>query len=430
MGCQIVVGAQWGDEGKGKIVDLLCEHADVVARYQGGANAGHTVVVGDTTVILHLLPSGVLRPGIRCLLGNGVVIDPRAFFAEVEQVESAGFPLEGRLGVSPAAHVTMPYHRWLEQVEEAALGEKRIGTAGRAIGPTYRDKSGRSGIRISDLLHPVRLRDRLEARFASLRGPANERPTEFSVDALLDEFTAYGKRLAPFVTDVSLELHTALARGKNVLLEGAQGTMLDLDHGTYPFVTGSSAVAGGALVGVGLGPTKVGTVIGVAKAYCTRVGNGPFPTELAQGLGDHLREVGAEYGATTGRARRCGWYDAPAMRHAARVNGLEVMAVTKLDVLDGISPLRICRAYKVDGREMCEMPVDMEDFECAEPVYEDWEGWGESTTAARRWEDLPLNAQRYLDRLAGITGVPICLVSVGSERDSTLWLRDVRMPGR
>ncbi|HVP38968.1 MAG TPA: adenylosuccinate synthase, partial [Candidatus Saccharimonadales bacterium] len=375
MPCQIVVGAQWGDEGKGKIVDLLAERVQVVARYQGGANAGHTVVVGDATVILHLLPSGALRPGVRCLLGNGVVLQPRAFFEEVAAVERAGFPLAGRLGVSPAAHVTFPYHRWLERVEEAALGERRIGTAGRAIGPTYRDKTGRVGIRVADLLHPERLRARLEARWEALRGPAGEPPADLAPAALLAEHLDYGRRLKPYLADVSQELDAALARGQNVLLEGAQGTLLDLDHGTYPYVTSSSAVAGGALAGVGLGPTRVSSVLGVAKAYCTRVGNGPFPTELREGLGDTLRELGAEYGATTGRARRCGWFDAPAARHAVRVNGLELLAVTKLDVLEGLSPLRICRAYRVDGRERAEMPADMEAFERAEPVYEDWEGW-------------------------------------------------------
>ncbi len=427
MSCQVVVGAQWGDEGKGKIVDLLAEGADLVVRYQGGANAGHTVVSGDKTVILHLLPSGVLRKGRRCLLGNGVVIDPRALFEEIAMVEAAGFPLEGALGISPAAHISTPYHRWLEQVEEGALGENRIGTAGRGIGPTYRDKCGRVGVRVSDLLHPERLRRRLEARFAVLMDPSGRGPVELSLEAIHEEFVGYGRRLAPYVTDVSLEVNRAIAAGKHVLLEGAQGTLLDLDHGTYPYVTSSSAIAGGALTGIGLGPTRISSVLGVAKAYCTRVGNGPFPTELLDDLGDRLREVGAEYGSTTGRPRRCGWYDALTARHAARVNGLDALGITKLDVLDGIDPVRVCVAYQVGERELTEFPYDMEDFETAKPVYEDWPGWLEPTTGARRWEDLPEKAQRYLERVSELSGVPVALVSVGSDRSQTMWLRDLRM---
>jgi adenylosuccinate synthase len=413
MPCQIVVGAQWGDEGKGKIVDILSEGADLVVRYQGGANAGHTVWFGGKKYVLHLLPSGALREGKRCLLGNGVVIDPPALFEEMEQVAAAGLSLEGRLGISPAAHVTLPYHKWLEQMEETALGVERIGTAGRAIGPTYRDKSGRLGVRISDLLHPDRLRKRVESRVRMLVDPTGQSAAPgVDVPKVVGEYLEYGRRLAPYVVDVSLELNRALDAGRRVIMEGAQGAMLDLDHGTYPFVTSSSSVTG------------------VAKAYCTRVGNGPFPSEVEGEVGARLREVGAEFGATTGRPRRCGWYDAVAVRHAVRANGLETLGITKLDVLDGISPLKICTAYRVGERVLEEFTYDMEDFEDAVPVYEEWEGWTGSTAGARSWAELPEAARRYLDRLSEVSGAPLCLVSVGKDREETLWLRDIRFPVR
>ncbi len=427
MPCQIVVGAQWGDEGKGKIVDLLSEGADLVVRYQGGANAGHTVVIAGKQFILHLLPSGILRAGKRCLLGNGVVIDPPNLFEEMAQVEDAGISLKGRLGISPAAHVTLPYHRWLEQMEETALGVGRIGTAGRAIGPTYRDKSGRMGVRLSDLMHPERLRRRVESRVKMLVDPTGQQsPPGVDVDAVVAEYVGYGRILAEYVCDVSREVNTALDQGQRVILEGAQGTMLDLDHGTYPYVTSSSTVSGGALTGVGLGPMCITGVTGVAKAYCTRVGNGPFPSELTDEVGELLRKVGAEFGSTTGRPRRCGWYDAVAVRHAVRTNGLETLGITKLDVPDGMPVLRICNAYKVDGRLLTELPYDMEDFEHAEPVYEDWPGWSTPTSGARSWDELPAEARRYLDRLSEVSGAPLALVSVGKDREATLWLRDIR----
>ncbi|HZE19874.1 MAG TPA: adenylosuccinate synthase [Candidatus Angelobacter sp.] len=420
MSCRIVVGAQWGDEGKGKIVDLLSEEADVVARYQGGPNAGHTVVVGDKTFILHLIPSGILRPNTLCYIGNGVVIDCDALRKERETLLTQGIHVDGRLFVSLSAHIILPDHRALEQLTEGGPERARIGTTGRGIGPAYTDKAGRVGLRVADLLDPEireeRVR-RLRERTLKLLGPnAKLLPLE----AVLASCAKDDELLRGMAVNVSHAVDAAVRSGKRVLLEGAQGTHLDLDHGTYPYVTSSSAVAGGACTGVGIGPTRITDVIGVAKAYATRVGNGPFPSELQGELAEKLREEGNEYGATTGRPRRCGWFDVVAIRHAVRVNGLTQLVITKLDVLDCMPEIQIVAEYEIGNRRVSEMPESLSDLNAARPICEAFTGWRTSTTAAREWDDLPREARRYLDRLEELAGVPVRLISVGSGRDENV----------
>ncbi|MGE5178158.1 MAG: adenylosuccinate synthase [Bacteroidota bacterium] len=420
MSVRVIVGAQWGDEGKGKIVDLLSEEADVVARYQGGPNAGHTVCHGGQTFILHLIPSGILRPTTTCYIGNGVVVDLDALDAERSALEKQGISTEGRLFVSGSAHVILPDHRLAERHNESGVSGPAIGTTGRGIGPAYTDKAARVGLRVADLLDPAIREQRvrmLRERTLRLIGPgASTEP----LDKILERLESDAERLRPMVVNVSLAIAEAVAAGKRILLEGAQGTHLDLDHGTYPYVTSSSAVAGGACTGVGIGPTLIDEVIGVAKAYATRVGNGPFPSELSGGLADLLREEGNEYGATTGRPRRCGWFDAVAIRHAVRVNGLTQLVITKLDVLDRLEELSVVTAYTVGGRRVVEMPESLADLEDAAPVLETFPGWRAPTGSARQWDDLPREARRYLDRLETLAGVPIRLVSVGSGRDENV----------
>jgi adenylosuccinate synthase len=417
MPCTVVVGAQWGDEGKGKIVDALSANADVIARYAGGPNAGHSVMRGDTTIVLHLVPSGILVPGTRCLIGNGVVIDLERLRAEVAHLESLGVTVAGRLGVSASAHLILPYHRAVEAVFEKGPGA--IGTTGRGIGFAYRDKVARTGIRVGDLFEPAVFAERA-AR--SLDGYGREFPDAdlAGLDAvgLLASLDPLRRWLEPLVCDVSLELHDALAAGRRVLLEGAQGTLLDVDHGTYPFVTSSPASAAGAPLGVGLGPGAVDRVIGVAKAYATRVGNGPFPTEMPPGEAAHLREAGEEYGATTGRPRRCGWLDVPALRYAARVNGLDELVITKLDVLDDFDSIRACVGYERDGRAVTGFPASAEALARCRPVWREFTGWKSPTTATRRWADLPAAARAYLEWIEDAVGVPIRSVSVGAEPDA------------
>ena len=420
MSCRIVVGAQWGDEGKGKIVDLLSEEADVVARYQGGPNAGHTVVVGDKTFILHLIPSGILRPNTLCYIGNGVVIDCDALRKERETLLTQGIHVDGRLFVSLSAHIILPDHRALEQLTEGGPERARIGTTGRGIGPAYTDKAGRVGLRVADLLDPEireeRVR-RLRERTLKLLGTnAKLLPLE----AVLASCAKDDELLRGMAVNVSHAVDAAVRSGKRVLLEGAQGTHLDLDHGTYPYVTSSSAVAGGACTGVGIGPTRITDVIGVAKAYATRVGNGPFPSELQGELAEKLREEGNEYGATTGRPRRCGWFDVVAIRHAVRVNGLTQLVITKLDVLDCMPEIQIVAEYEIGNRRVSEMPESLSDLNAARPICEAFAGWRTSTTAAREWDDLPREARRYLDRLEELAGVPVRLISVGSGRDENV----------
>ena len=408
-------------------MDILSERADAVVRYQGGANAGHTVVVGGRTVVLHLVPCGILRPGKLCYLGNGVVLDPDALFRELTQLESAGVEVSGRLFVSLSAHVILPYHRVVESAMEEVLGEGRIGTAGRGIGPAYRDKAGRVGVRVCDLLDRKVLREKIQilARHAGALsrevGGAARLPEVEDAGPVLERFSALGERLRPMMVDVSIVLNRALDEGKTVLFEGAQGTLLDVDHGTYPFVSSSSATAGGACTGTGVGPTRIDEVIGVVKAYTTRVGNGPFPTELPPEESSALREAGGEYGATTGRPRRCGWFDAVVVRHSVRVNGITRLYITKLDVLDGTRELKICTAYRHRGATLTDFPAGIADAFAAVPVYESHPGWEGSVKRARSREGLPRAAAAYLRRIEELTGAEVAGVSVGSGREEMVF---------
>ena len=418
-----VIGAQWGDEGKGKIVDLLTSYFSIVARYQGGHNAGHTVYVGGTKFVLRLIPSGILHPGITCVIGNGVVIDPRALFAEVDELAKAGIDADHRIVISDKAHLILPYHRDLDLLSEARRGERKIGTTSRGIGPAYEDKIARRGIRVGDLADPRGLeqdvRDNVTARNRLVQGNTMDwRP-------VLDELLRYGERMRPWVHDVSLMLNEAMRNGKAILFEGAQGTLLDIDHGTYPYVTSSNASIGGVCTGLGLGPRAIGGVLGVAKAYTTRVGEGPLPTELFGELGNRLRESGQEYGAVTGRPRRCGWYDAVAVRYGVRINGLDGLALTKLDVLDGLERIEICSSYRCGSRTLTEFPSDLAQLAACEPVYESMPGWSALTRGVRRFADLPEAARRYIARLEEVSGVPAAIISTGSDRDDTILREDI-----
>ena len=423
----VVVGAQWGDEGKGKIVDRFTEFADVVARYQGGNNAGHTLVVGGEKTVLHLIPAGVLHKGKTCIIGNGVVVDPTVFMMEIDRLKQKGYLADdSQLVLSLDAHVIMPWHKAVDLAREQSMGAGKIGTTGRGIGPTYEDKVARRGIRVRDLLDPAKL-----ARKVAERLPvAQEELRRLGADAKLDagvitaEYTALGKRLAVYAKDASRILHELIKAGKSVLFEGAQGTMLDVDHGTYPFVTSSNTVASNAATGTGVGPTSIDEVIGLAKAYSTRVGGGPYPTEQKGAIGEELRRIGQEFGATTGRPRRTGWFDAVAMRYAARVNGLHGLAIMKIDVLSGFPELQVAVAYKLDGKTLDEMPGDPEDLERCEPIYETLPGWAEPLKGVRSWEGLPAAARSYVKRLEVLTGVPVIAVSVGPDREETILLRN------
>ena len=419
--CTVVVGAQWGDEGKGKIVDVLAADADIVARYQGGANAGHTVDVAGDEFILHQIPSGILHSDKRCLLGNGVVLDLEQFFGELDGLEARGIDAEARIGISGRAHLLLEYHKRLDQVSEEKRGAGKIGTTGKGIGPAYEDKVARRGLRVGDLRDAARatslLRvaaDRANQRLADVGGEA------LDVDALVAGVLEARERLLPLITDTGLEIHEALRAGRRVLLEGAQGALLDIDHGTYPYVTSSNTTAAGAATGTGIGPTALDSVLGVVKAYTTRVGSGPLPTELESEVGERLRTLGGEFGATTGRPRRCGWFDAVVVRYAARVNGLTGLALTKLDVLDTFEEVRICTAYRIDGEIHEEFPDDLARLERAEPVFESLPGWGTDTTGARAVDELPEAARRYMDRLEALAGVPIEFVSVGTKREQII----------
>ena len=417
--CLVVVGAQWGDEGKGKLVDVLSERADLVVRYQGGANAGHTVVIGETQFVLRQIPSGILHPGAVCVVGNGVVLEPETFFGELDQLAERGVATEGRIFVSDRAHLVLPYHKLLDAASEKS---QKLGTTGRGIGPAYEDKYGRRGIRVADLRHlecaRALLAERVDRanRLLEMMGSAERASYEQHV-ALLERLAP---RILPLAADAGLLVHRAVRQGKRVLLEGAQGALLDVDHGTYPFVTSSNTTAGGAAVGAGIGPTLINGVLGVVKAYTTRVGNGPLPTEAPSPHGDRLRQVGGEFGAVTGRPRRCGWFDATVVRYAARVNGLTGLAVTKLDVLDGFEEIPICTSYRLDGGACEEMPAEVEDLGRVEPVYEVLRGWNRPTGAARKLEDLPKEARAYLDRLEALSGVPARYLSVGTRRDQII----------
>ena len=420
----VLVGAQWGDEGKGKATDLLGDRVDFVVRYQGGNNAGHTVVIGQESYALHLLPSGVLSPRVTPVIGNGVVIDPEILLAEIDGLAERGVSCD-RLLISAGAHLIMPHHRALDRVTERYLGTARIGTTGRGIGPAYADKVARTGIRVQDLFDPGILRQKLDLvlreKNQMLAKVYNRRGID--VDAVTTEYVGYGEKLRRYVADTSAVLNHALDEDKWVLLEGAQATLLDVDHGTYPFVTSSSPTAGGACAGAGIGPTRITTVVGVVKAYTTRVGAGPFPTELDGDQGEWLRKAGGEYGVTTGRPRRCGWFDAVIARYAARVNGVTDFFVTKLDVLSGLEKVPVCVAYDVDGTRHTEMPMTQTEFHHAAPVYEFFDGWREDLAKAREFGELPRNAREYVRALEEMIGAPVAAVGTGPRRDQTLQLR-------
>ncbi|HEX7981081.1 MAG TPA: adenylosuccinate synthase [Gemmatimonadaceae bacterium] len=417
----VVVGAQWGDEGKGKLVDVLAERADWVVRYQGGANAGHTVDLGDRSFVLHQIPSGILHPGVRCAIGNGVVLDPDTLFDEIDGLVKAGVDVEGRLYVSERAHLVLPYHK---AVDGASASSKAIGTTGRGIGPAYEDKIARRGVRVLDLRHPEKLREIVEkgAEHARARLARNGSDKTVDVDAVLALLGRLSERLLPLADDVGLTVHRAVRSGAAVLLEGAQGSLLDIDHGTYPYVTSSNTTAGGAAVGVGIGPNAIDRVLGVVKAYTTRVGNGPLPTELDEPLQSQVRTLGNEFGATTGRPRRCGWFDALVVKYATRVNGLSDLAVTKLDVLDTLDRLGVCVGYEIDGELHDEFPGDLVKLDCVKPKYEWFDGWKRSTAEARTLGDLPSEARRSLDRIEALVEAPITYVSVGTRRDQIIGL--------
>ena len=421
----VVIGAQWGDEGKGKITDLLSRSADVVVRYQGGVNAGHTVVVQDQTFKLHLIPSGILYADTECVIGSGTVIDPKALIGELDKLDELNISADN-LFISDAAHVTMPYHRLIDQAAEERRGSQKIGTTKRGIGPTYADKSERIGIRIVDLMDHGRLRDKLEWTIQYKNGVLEKLYGLEPLDpaAVLDEYVQYAERLRPHIIDSSLHVYKAIQQRKNVLFEGAQGTLLDLDHGTYPYVTSSNPVAGGACIGTGIGPTVIDRVIGVAKAYTTRVGEGPFPTELTCEVGEHLGDRGAEFGTTTGRRRRCGWFDAVIGRYAVRINGLDCLAITKLDVLDDVDEIKVCVAYELDGKRCEELPGSAYAFSRCQPIYQTLPGWKQSTDHCRSLEDLPRAALDYLKFLAELMDVPIAIVSLGASRDQTIIVED------
>jgi adenylosuccinate synthase len=421
----VVIGAQWGDEGKGKITDLLSRSADVVVRYQGGVNAGHTIVVDGKVLKLHLIPSGILYPDTMCLIGSGTVVDPKVLLGELEMLASNGIDASG-LKVASTAHVTMPYHRLLDKAIEEQRGSGRIGTTGRGIGPTYSDKAERNGIRVIDLLDEAHLRERLEGpiKTKNLLLERIHGLEPLNAEAVIAEYAGYGRLLAPHVVDCIRSIHGAAKARKNILFEGAQGTLLDLDHGTYPYVTSSNPVAGGACIGAGVGPTLIDRVIGVAKAYTTRVGEGPFPTELEGSLSDHLCDRGGEYGTTTGRRRRCGWFDGVIGRYAVEVNGLDCLAITKLDVLDELDEIEVCVAYELDGERIMHFPSSAADFARCRPVYETLPGWQTSTADCRRLDELPGTAMAYLRFLAELMEVPIAIVSLGASRDQTIVVED------
>lgn len=423
MSTVVVVGAQWGDEGKGKITDYLAASADTVVRYQGGNNAGHTVIVGDREYRLHLVPSGIVH-GKRCVIGNGVVLDPWAFWQERQELAAQGLDVE-RIAISDAAHLILPFHQTLDAADEERRGAARIGTTLRGVGPAYRDKAARIGLRVGDLYRLSTLRQRLQDNLQStsdLLRLYGQPPVD--VEGLLDALAAIAAQIKPHVTDTARLVNDAVDQGERVLFEGAQGTMLDIDHGTYPYVTSSHPTAGGACIGAGIGPTRIRSVLGVTKAYTTRVGDGPFPAELADSIGDHLRERGREYGTTTGRPRRCGWLDAVVLRHAVLINGLTGLCITKLDTLAGIHPIRIATAYSCHGRRLLDLPHHPEDLAACQPIYEDLGGWDDDLSSLRDLSDLPEGTRQYLRRIEELVGRPVVMVSVGAERAQTIAWQD------
>ncbi|NLI31649.1 MAG: adenylosuccinate synthase [Deltaproteobacteria bacterium] len=423
----VIVGTQWGDEGKGKVVDLLTDRADCVVRFQGGNNAGHTLVVQGQKYIFHLIPSGILHPGKVCMIGNGVVIDPAVLMQEIDKLKEAGTPVTPeKLVVSRYAHVIMPYHRAMDAARENRKGKSRIGTTGRGIGPCYEDKVSRNGIRIHDLFDPVGFRSKLdqilEEKNFLLEHYFKEAPVE--AGAIADEYLAYGERLAPFAGNVSERLQEADRQGKRLLFEGAQGTHLDIDHGTYPYVTSSNTVAGNACCGAGIGPVRIQKVIGIVKAYTTRVGGGPFPSEILDETGEYIRSVGGEFGATTGRPRRCGWLDTVVVKTSIRLNGLAGLVITKLDVLTGVPRLKIATGYQCGSMKLDSVPPELDALEACRPNYEELPGWEENITKVRNFSDLPENAKRYLLTIEELAGIPLYIISVGPGRDENIVLRN------
>jgi adenylosuccinate synthase len=425
----VVIGAQWGDEGKGKIVDLLAERFDIVARYQGGHNAGHSVYVGDRSFVLHLIPSGIIHPGKTCVLGNGMVIDPKAFFEEADRLTVQGIEVSPeRVKISSRAHLILPYHRALDHTSEERLGNERVGTTLRGIGPAYEDKAGRRGIRTADALVSEVLRSRIERNLEDAnRIIMAYGGQELDADEIFIEMSRLTERLAPFIADTTHYLNVAATQGRSILLEGAQATLLDVDHGTYPFVTSSNTIAGGAIIGTGLAPQRLTGVLGIVRTYTTRVGEGPFPTEMLEAeaeMGQLIRERGREYGASTGRPRRCGWFDAFATRYAAEINGFSSVALTKLDVLDALDEIKVCVGYKLDGQELESLPSVSQDMRRVEPVYARLPGWKSATVGMTEMNSLPLQARRYVEFLSEQIGVEIGLVSTGPERSQTIIVND------
>ncbi len=424
----VVIGAQWGDEGKGRIVDLISEKVDIIVRYQGGNNAGHTIVIGDEKVILHHLPSGILRQDKLSVIGNGVVVDPKVLLQEINELNSAGYSAdEKNLKISDRAHVIMPYHREIDLARESMNGKARIGTTGRGIGPVYEDKAARRGIKFADLIDPdslsARLKEVFEERNAYLTKVLGGNPLNF--EEILEEYAEYGRELKRFSCDVSTLLNESISKGQNILFEGAQGALLDIDFGTYPYVTSSSAGSGGASTGSGVGPTKIDTVLGIAKAYTTRVGEGPFPTEISGELGEKLRQAGGEFGATTGRSRRCGWFDAFALKYAAQTNGISWLALTKLDVLSGFEKIHICVGYRYKGEQLSSFPSNNQVLKDIEPIYEEMAGWKEDISEAKDISEFPIQARKYLEKLEETTGVPIYTVSLGPSREKIIFLNEI-----
>lgn len=427
MSTVVIVGTQWGDEGKGKLVDFLTEKAHIIARYQGGNNAGHTVVIKNEKYILHLIPSGILHKGKKCVIGNGVVVDPAALIKEMDGLKDRGINVDNNLLVSKNAHLIMPYHTAIEREYENRKGNKKIGTTGRGIGPSYTDKIARHGIRAMDLLAPDIFREKLSANLAMTNFLLENlyKTAPLNSDDIYREYMKYAERLSGFITDTDIFVNNALISKKNVLFEGAQGTLLDIDHGTYPFVTSSNTIAGGACTGIGIGPTKINKVLGVVKAYTTRVGEGPFPTELKNELGEYLRKKGGEFGATTGRPRRCGWLDMLILKHAARINGLTGVAITKLDILDGLDKIKICVGYKYNGRIYEEFPKETELLTNCEPVYEEINGWRESTLGIKEFNRLPANAKKYIKRIEQMLKVKVQIISTGQKRNEIIVLKEL-----
>ncbi|PIP70564.1 MAG: adenylosuccinate synthase [Nitrospirae bacterium CG22_combo_CG10-13_8_21_14_all_44_11] len=426
MSVVVIVGAQWGDEGKGKIVDVLTEKADAVARYQGGHNAGHTVVINNEKFILHIIPSGILHGGKSCIIGNGVVVEPKSLIEEIDGLTKRGIKIGADLFLSRSAHLIMPYHAAIEREQERLKGSKKIGTTGKGIGPAYVDKIARTGIRAGELLYPELFKEKLKNNLAGVNQLLKVlyNAPSFDVDAIYSEYMRYAERLSGYIADTDIIVNRMIDEDKNLLFEGAQGTLLDVDHGTYPYVTSSNSAAGGACTGLGVSPTRISSVVGVVKAYTTRVGEGPFPTEINDSLGEKIRERGGEYGATTGRPRRCGWLDMVALRYAVRINGFRGIALTKLDILDGLEKIKICSAYRCEGRLYKDFPKELNILEKCEPVYEEMGGWKENTSGIKSFEKLPSAAQAYINEIEHELNVKVHIISSGQKRDELIILKE------